>query len=63
MKEKIFIHYLERNDKTGENVDVTGWFELIEEGKNFLVINTGKNEIRIPYHRIIKLKKEVKNKK
>ena len=54
-KEKIFIHYLDK-DKKGKEIDITGWFDLIEEGKNFLVIKSEKNLIRIPYHRIIKLK-------
>lgn len=52
---KIFIHYLDRNNE-GKDVDVNGYFELVKEGKNFLVINTGKNLVRIPYHRIIKMK-------
>ena len=52
---KIFIHYLDRNEK-GKDVDVKGYFELIKEDKNFIVIKTNKNEVRIPYHRIIKMK-------
>ncbi len=55
MTEKIFIHYLDR-DKNGKDIDVDGYFELIGEAENFLVINTGKNVVRIPYHRIIKMK-------
>lgn len=52
---KVFIHYLDRDQK-GQDVDVTGFFELVSEGKNFILIKTEKNVIRIPYYRIIKLK-------
>lgn len=55
MTEKVFIHYLDR-DAEGKDIEVDGYFELVKEEKNFLVINTEKNEIRIPYHRIIKIK-------
>jgi len=55
MTEKVFIHYIEKDDE-GKDVNVTGYFEIIKEGKNFLVINSEKNEIKIPYHRIIKIK-------
>lgn len=53
--EKVFIHFLDRNKK-GEDVDVKGYFELVEETNNFLVIKTDKNTLRIPYRRIIKIK-------
>jgi len=55
--EKVFIHYLDRDDE-GKDVNVTGYFEIVKEAKNFLIINTGWNEVKIPYHRIIKIKKE-----
>jgi len=52
---KIFIHYLDR-DKSGRDLDVQGYFKLIEESKNFLIIETEKNQIKIPYTRLIKIK-------
>ena len=55
MNEKVFIHFLDRN-KNGEDVDVKGYFEIVEESTNFLVIKTDKNTVRIPYRRIIKIK-------
>lgn len=54
-EEKIFLHYLDR-DKNGKTVDVQGYFTLVKETNNFLIVKSEKNEIRIPYHRIIKLK-------
>jgi len=53
---KVFIHYLDRDYIKGKDIDVAGFFELIKEGKNFILIKSEKNLIRIPYHRIIKLK-------
>lgn len=55
MVEKIFVHYIDRNEK-GQDINVSGYFELIKEDKNFIVLKTEKNMVRIPYHRIIKLK-------
>lgn len=54
--EKVFIHYLERDKKTGKDKDIDGFFEFVKEGRNFLIVRTSKNEIKIPYHRIIKMK-------
>ena len=51
----VKIDYLDRN-KEGKDIDIVGFFELVEEGKNFILIKTEKNLVRIPYHRIIKLK-------
>ncbi len=55
MEEKKFVHYLDK-DKNGKDIEVHGWFDVLKEDKNFLVIKSSKNVIRIPYHRIIKLK-------
>lgn len=55
MSDKIFIHYLDRN-KEGKDIDVKGYFELIKEDNNFVVIKSEKNLIKIPYHRLIKMK-------
>lgn len=52
---KIFIHYLDR-DKNGKDIDVQGYFTLVEESKNFLIIETERNQIKIPYTRLIKIK-------
>ena len=54
-KKKIFVHYLDRNKK-GKDLDVQGYFELVKEDNNFIIIKTEKNTIRIPYNRLIKLK-------
>jgi len=53
--EKIFVHYLDKN-KEGKDIDVSGYFVLVREGKHFLEIKTERNIIKIPYQRIIKLK-------
>lgn len=58
MKDKIFIHYLDRED--GKDLDVVGYFEYLGSEENFLVVKTEKNTIRIPYGRIIKVKGAVK---
>ena len=55
INQKIFIHYLDR-DKKGKDIDVQGYFELVKEEPNFVIIKTEKNTIKIPYHRLIKLK-------
>jgi hypothetical protein len=54
MKKKVFLHYLDR--KEGKDVDVVGYFEIVEEGSNFVIIKTSKNIVRIPYTRIVKMK-------
>lgn len=54
---KIFVSYKDDNNQI-----VKGYFSLIKETDNYIRIQSGKNEITIPYHRIIKVKKEVKDK-
>lgn len=51
---KKFVHYLDRVN--GKDKDITGIFEIVKEDINFLVIDTGKNIVRLPYERIIKIK-------
>ncbi len=52
---KIFVSYIDDDDSK-----VEGYFELIEENKEFIKIKSGKNIITLPYHRIKKIKEIVK---
>lgn len=54
--ETIFICYL---DDDGERVNAH--VELIELSENWIKIKTSKNELTIPTHRVLKIKKEVKD--
>lgn len=51
---KIFVSYKDEKNKV-----VKGYFEEVEQTANYLKIKTDKNELTIPYHRILKIKKEV----
>jgi len=50
---KTYISYLDDNDKK-----VSGYFDMLEQSKNFIKIQSGKNIIIIPYHRVLKIKIE-----
>jgi len=52
---KVFVSYKDDNDE-----NVSGYFDLIEETKEFIKIKSGKNIITLPYHRIKKIKEIVK---
>ena len=55
-KEKIFISYL---DDDGETINA--FVNLISISENWTIIENNKNEIRLPIHRVLKIKKEVEN--
>lgn len=52
--QKAFISYKDDDDKI-----VRGYFILKEINSNYIIIISGKNEMLIPYGRVIKVKKEV----
>ena len=52
---KVFVSYRDDNEN-----DVNGYFELVEETKEFIKIKSGINIITLPYHRIKKIKEIVK---
>lgn len=52
---KSFVSYKEDNGKI-----VRGYFEIKEETINYIKLLSGNNEVTIPYHRLLKLKKEIK---
>lgn len=52
MKTK-YISY--RDDDPDETV-IRGRFEVIEETQNYVKIKTSSNTLKIPYHRILKIK-------
>lgn len=54
MSRKIFISYLDDDDKK-----VSGLFDLIEQTVNYVKVQTGSNVITIPYHRVLKVKENV----
>lgn len=51
MKEKVFISYQDEH-----NNKVEGYFFLIEQTKNYIKIQSSKNELIIPYHKVNKVK-------
>lgn len=53
---KIFVSYKDDNDEKREGI-----FELIEETISYIKIKSGKNIIKIPYHRINKTKEQIEN--
>jgi len=48
---KVFISFQDEKDET-----IEGYFELVEQSINYVKINTGKNIITIPYHKLNKMK-------
>jgi len=54
---KVFISFQDERDKT-----IEGYFELVEQSINYIKIKSGMNTITIPYHKLNKMKREVKNK-
>ncbi|KKK42213.1 hypothetical protein LCGC14_2190720 [marine sediment metagenome] len=54
-KKKVFVSYKDDNDE-----NVSGYFELVEETKEFIKIKSGINIITLPYHRVKKMKEIVK---
>ena len=53
-EKKVFVSYKDDNDE-----DVKGYFELIEETKEYVKIKSGSNILTLPYHRIKKVKQIV----
>lgn len=56
MGKRVFISYL--ND---DNRKIEGYFELIEQGDNFIKFRTPTAFITISLNRLLKLKEDVKN--
>ncbi len=56
MENKKFISYKDDNEEK-----VQGYFEVIRETDNFLKFRSGRNEITIPWNRILKFKENSKN--
>ncbi len=54
-EKKVFISFKDDDDS-----ETKGYFDLIEEGKEFIKIRSGSNIITLPYHRIKKIKEIVK---
>ena len=52
-KKKVFVSYKDDNED-----DVNGYFELIEETKEYIKIKSENNIITLPYHRIKKIKQD-----
>ncbi len=52
---KVFISFKDDDDS-----EVKGYFDLVEEGKEFIKIRSDSNIITLPYHRINKIKEIVK---
>ena len=50
---KIWISFKDEHNRT-----IEGFFNLVEQSKEFVRIESEKNEFTIPYHRILKIKKE-----
>ena len=51
INKKVFVSYLDDN---GEKVD--GYFDSVGTSNNWIIIDNGKNIIRIPSHRVLKVK-------
>ena len=54
--DKVFVSYKDENEKV-----IKGIFFLIEESSNYIKIKSENNEITIPYHRLLKLKKKIES--
>lgn len=50
-KEKIFISYIDESDKI-----VSGYVDLINISESLITIETDRNRISIPIHRLLKIK-------
>ncbi len=53
---EIWISYIDDND-----LEVKGFFRLIEQNQNYIKIRSGSNILTIPYHKINKIKEKIKN--
>ena len=56
-KKKVFVSYKDDNDE-----NVNGYFELVEETKEYIKIKSENNIITLPYHRIKKIKQDSQTK-
>ncbi len=54
-EQKKFISYKDDDDNI-----VKGYFEIVEKNENYLKFKSGKNQITIPWNRVIKFKEELK---
>lgn len=52
---KKFVSYKNDDDQV-----VSGYFLVIEESNSFIKIKTHNNIVTLPYHRIIKIKEDLK---
>ena len=55
-KERTFISYVDDDGQT-----VSGYFKVIEIKDGFVAFDTDKNIIRIPTHRVLKMKEAKKD--
>ena len=51
----IWISFQDEND-----LRIEGFFLLVEESKNYIKIKSNKNILTIPYHKINKIKQDLK---
>ena len=51
VKNKKFISYKDDDDNI-----IKGYFDVIEQNDNYLKFESGKNQITIPWNRVIKVK-------
>jgi hypothetical protein len=54
-KDKVFISFQDENNKK-----IEGYFELIDKTINYIKIKSYDNLLTIPYHRINKIKENMK---
>lgn len=52
-QKKVFVSYL---DDDGKKKDV--WVDILEETLNYIIFKYNDEQITIPYHRILKVKKK-----
>ena len=55
MENKVWISFQDEN-----NEKVEGFFYLILEGEHFVKVKSNRNILTIPYHKINKIKQELK---
>jgi len=55
MRNRQFVSYRDDNNKV-----IRGHFEIIKETDNYLKFKSGKNQITIPWNRILKFKEVLK---
>ena len=48
----VFISYLEDNGEI-----ISGYFELLKAGPAFVVFKSKSNEVSVPIHRVLKIKR------